>query len=319
MPPHQRLRVPKIRVPVELKILREVCRASQKELISAFKCVDIPGHRNSCWYRDNGADILAVAHMDTVQQGTHFKSIKIGDEEIVYSPRLDDRLGVYTIGFLLPMLGVKCDVLLTEDEETYNSSATGFNTTKDYKWIFSFDRAGSDVVTYQYDDDQFHSALKDAHFYVSTGSYSDICDLDFLEVCGLNVGTGLRDGHGMYANFSMLQYKDQVRKFMAFYREYRNTQFVHVPSPHYRYGCMGGGAHGGNSYLWDEEEEDYGWGSTLNSRPLMDTCPVCGTAISERGICMCSDTEWERKELMDVHMGGGSMDPFHPSLKVGMR
>jgi hypothetical protein len=69
-------------------------------------------------YKDNGSDILAIAHLDTVQSMKHFYTIDLGGERVVFNAQLDDRLGAYIILDLLPTLGVKCDILLTEGEES---------------------------------------------------------------------------------------------------------------------------------------------------------------------------------------------------------
>jgi hypothetical protein len=68
----------------------------------------------------------------------------------VFNVKLDDRLGVYTC-LIICGRGLKFDVLLTEDEEIGQSTASFSETNKDYNWMFQFDRQGVQTVMYQYE------------------------------------------------------------------------------------------------------------------------------------------------------------------------
>jgi hypothetical protein len=139
------------------------------------------------FFKDQGAKILAVAHLDTVQKPSKLKQ----KHEIIRHNCLDDRLGAYLLIETLPLWGVKFDLLLTEGEEHCASTAAYFEPPRQYNWIFSFDRAGTDVVTYQYDSQKIKKLLIENNFTPSFGSYSDICVLDHLGCKGFNFGTGL--------------------------------------------------------------------------------------------------------------------------------
>jgi hypothetical protein len=176
-------------------------------------------------YKDNGADILAVAHLDTVQDTKHFYVVRMGGYEIVFNHALDDRLGAYIILDILPKLGVNCDVLLTTGEESCNSTAQAFKTTKQYKWIFSFDRMGTDVVLYQYGGKAIENILEGLNNVVGMGSYSDICDLSDLGCVGINWGCGYWDNHGPKSHVILTDAEYMVNQFKAFYDLYKDTLF----------------------------------------------------------------------------------------------
>ena len=112
--------------------------------------------KNNYWFLDNSSDILAIAHYDTVEQRKpNFEIIydKIDKTKIrsIKSIQLDDRLGLYIIGEILPQFNCNYDILITDFEEVGNSSAFNFKTDKQYKWIFEFDRHGINPVLYQYE------------------------------------------------------------------------------------------------------------------------------------------------------------------------
>jgi len=148
--------------------------------------------------------------------------------EVIYSPTLDDRLGVYIILELLPKLGVTCDWLLTNYEESGNSTASQFSAYKQYNWMFSFDRKGYDVVTYQYQDRKLKKLLNKHGFIVASGSYSDISSLEHLGCKGMNFGCGYHEYHSPNAYAVMSQLIYQVTLFVRFYNSIKNTQLRHV-------------------------------------------------------------------------------------------
>jgi hypothetical protein len=203
---------------LNLKNLEWACNATPEELTTGFQT------ENNYWFKDNGADILAVAHLDSIQKGTSFGFLKFSKETRVYSPRLDDRLGVYIILFLLPEMGINVDILFTTDEEIMQSSAKNFKTTKEYKWIVEFDRTGGDVVLYHFETKKISDALKSVGFKIGIGSYTDICDLD-LGVVGFNVGVGYYDCHQEFAYFIQEILSSQLDKFKSFYQKYKDTTF----------------------------------------------------------------------------------------------
>src|SRR4030042_4708755 len=141
-------------------------------------------------YSDRKSDILAVCHLDTVLSLKHFYINHIGDDDIIFNAQLDDRLGAYVILDLLPKLGLNYDILLTEGEESGQSTAQYFDTIKAYKWAFSFERHGEDAVLYQYHGKDWENALKASGFKIGVGSFYDIAFLEHLGVKCVNIGTG---------------------------------------------------------------------------------------------------------------------------------
>jgi hypothetical protein len=183
-------------------------------------------------YRDNPkAKILAVAHLDSVLDLRHFYTIKERHDTYVINAQLDDRLGVFTLLDILPQLGIEYDLLLTEGEEVGHSTAAHFEASKDYKWMFSFDRRLNDVVMYEYESKELETPLKKAGFKIGLGSFSDICFLDHLGIRGFNVGTGYTGEHTgiCYASMSMLV--SQVQKFSKFYRDNQDVEYPYTPIP----------------------------------------------------------------------------------------
>ena len=218
--------------PLNLTLLRERCFAKIRNFAKVGKLESNLYGRH--FFQDNNANILAIAHLDTVQSRNNF-SVGIKDgKKIVYCPKLDDRLGVYIILDLLPKLGVKCDVLLTENEECCSSTAQDFlpNSYDRYNWMFEFDRIGTDVVMYQYLTKQWEKIFKHSYGLVANdGSYTDIVELDFLGVSGFNFGCGYHNNHSKDAYFVIEEMLLMVRCFLKFYKHYKNTRLEFVPKP----------------------------------------------------------------------------------------
>lgn len=180
-------------------------------------------------YKDIGASILAVAHLDSVNAHDHFYVNNFAGDDILFSTKVDDRLGAYIILHLLPRLGIHTDILLTEGEEVGKSTAKHFQTGKEYKWMFSFDRRGVDVVHYRYTNKPWVDLLT-KHFGKAThGSVSDIDYLSHLKCCGLNIGTGYYDEHHLLAHANMSELVSQVGKFMQFYQTNKRIHYEYKP------------------------------------------------------------------------------------------
>lgn len=184
-------------------------------------------------FKDNGASILGVAHLDTVQKTRHFAYVHNLRGGTIFSGQLDDRLGAFILLDLLPWLGIKCDVLLSDEEEHCNSTAEFFKLPegKSYNWIFSFDRSGTDVVMYQYDNTDLRSKLKECDFVVGNGSYSDICEMDHLGLSGFNFGCGYYNNHSEMAYASYPEMLSMVAKFQRFYQKFSGTKMPFAPEP----------------------------------------------------------------------------------------
>ena len=113
---------------IDLGKLRSICDARIDSFASLGES-ERTAHGKLSVFIDNGASVLGVAHLDTVYPD---KTWFFADEENVYCPRLDDRLGVYLLLDVIHRLGVKCDILLTDGEESMLSSAQGWSTDKEY-------------------------------------------------------------------------------------------------------------------------------------------------------------------------------------------
>lgn len=138
-------------------------------------------------YIDNGGDTLAVVHLDWVMWSKPRYNRKA---HRITCPQLDDRLGLWCLLDLLPSLGVKSDILLTDSEEIGRSTARYFDTPKRYNWMYQFDRRGVDTVLYEYDSEENRERLEEHGLACGDGSFSDICMLSHLGCSGWNVGTG---------------------------------------------------------------------------------------------------------------------------------
>lgn len=201
--------------------LHNACNASIKTLRAKGKftqCTPTAGYT----LIDNGSSVLGVAHIDTVQSSRKFQVFK----KTIQSPRLDDRLGVYTLLDLLPSMGIKLDVLLCEDEEIGQSTAQYFTTEKEYNWIVEFDRGGDDVVQYQFETNESIELLESYGFTVGYGSYTDICELDELGIMAFNVGVGYEKPHSLYAFMRIKEYESQIQKFVEFYLQNKDTRIA---------------------------------------------------------------------------------------------
>jgi hypothetical protein len=232
-------------------------------------------------FRDNGSSVLAVAHLDTVvsQQGRtpHFSSTERGP--LIVSGALDDRLGAYVILHLLPKLGVTCDWLLTVGEESGASTADFFDGQgKKYDWAIEFDRGGTDVVMYQFEDDASVRLVEAAGAEVGFGSFSDIAYLEQLGVKAFNWGVGYR---GNYHSESGYAYLDDtfamVAKYLRFHEQNAGTAMPHEPRKP--------SGKRSRSYDWDRWDNEY--------YAACDVCFTTESVDSVTGYCLycgaCSD------------------------------
>lgn len=191
------------------------------------------GRERFYYYKDNGADVLAIAHLDSVQEDGTCSIMDTSAGLIVVSGTLDDRLGAYTILELLPALGVTCDWLLTTDEELGRSTADEFITHKTYNWMFQFDRGGTDVVMYHYETPNLVDLVEASGARVGMGSFSDICMLDHLGCAGFNWGVGYRDYHGPKSHAWLEDTFRMVARFVKFYNANATTALVHDDDARY--------------------------------------------------------------------------------------
>jgi hypothetical protein len=195
-------------------------------------------------FRDNNSSVLAVAHLDTVvsQEGRtpRFRATEKGP--LIVSGALDDRLGAYVILNLLPKLGVTCDWLLTVGEESGASTAESFDSRgKKYDWMIEFDRAGTDVVMYQYEDRASERLVEAAGAVMGSGSFSDVAYLEHLDVKGFNWGVGYRGDYHSERGYAYLDDTFRmVAKYLRFHEQNAGTHMPHEPERASRsYGSSG--------------------------------------------------------------------------------
>lgn len=296
-----------MKIKIDYGRLQLRCTQTEREITESLPrgFTEIKGPINSAWFKDSGPEstILAVAHMDTVRKEKYFGFLKIPDDSIIYSPYLDDRVGVYTVLDMLPKLGIKCDVLLTTDEETCNTSAKLFTTKKQYNWIVEFDRKGDDVVTYGMASDEMLHALECAKFHLGWGTYSDIVSMTHLQTCAFNVGVGYQNCHSTDAHMSVRDYVKNMKKFVFFYHHNRDVRYPLAIKQH-------------TSRGWDnwDDYDSTRYGGSAKATQLRDRvelnectgrevhtdsqqCPDCGLELDYMGngfyACWVCDKEFE--------------------------
>lgn len=171
-------------------------------------------------------DVLFVAHLDHVGEYNGKWDVGIWGDYVV-SIALDDRLGVYLALEKFREWGMHPDVLLTDREEVGDSTARYFQPTRDYNWMFSLDRAGDDVVLYQYGDATLEGMLRDGGFKIGRGSYSDIADLGDLGIKGINWGIDYHLQHtdACYAHLGNV--RDRMEVIASWYEDYKDTPLPH--------------------------------------------------------------------------------------------
>lgn len=176
---------------------------------------------------DRGGDVLCVAHLDWVR--FHKPSFSRRGNTI-YCGQLDDRLGAWVALDLLPALGVTTDILLTDSEEVGDSTAQFFDPPKEYNWIAQFDRAGTDLVMYEYDCKSNRELLKQYGYKIGIGSFTDICWLNHLGVSGFNIGVGYYKQHTDKCHAILHETVTNARRFAEFWRDHKDTRIEAPPA-----------------------------------------------------------------------------------------
>lgn len=272
--------------------LESHCIADISDYASLGESLDSHGE---LFYVNNNSPVLGIAHLDTVIDAKFCYQFKARGREYALSPALDDRLGACILLDILPRMAIKLDILLTTGEESCNSTAQDFITSKQYNWLVQFDRAGGDTVCYQYESVKFSKLLKKYGFYIGIGSYSDICELSHLKARGFNIGVGYRDNHEINAIADLSIAYRNIKNFKRFYGDYKD---IHIP-------------YNGVSYrMRGKHNQHYGWlsdtaiiGESDSSTLKLDTshCFNCGVNLysHERVIGYCEDCirEFNRKGI----------------------
>jgi hypothetical protein len=271
-------------VPWSLERLRRWCTTPEERVEKLLPgLVRFGTPTTPYWFKDNGARILAVAHLDWVHAADHFEVLTLRATKRrkhleVYSAALDDRLGAYVIAEVLPKLGVNADILFTTDEECAMSTGVYFDPPRQYDWLFSFDRAGNDVVGYQYQaEPAWQAAVKDSRLIAGHGSYSDIVDID-AGCLGFNFGVGYHDQHTFRCHAALSDVDECVGRFMRFHKIYAGVAMPYTPRPrlvqstatHYTY------------FDWEvaRDGKPVDWEAARDGEPADWVCERCGKAAA---------------------------------------
>ena len=219
-------------ITIDTNKLKEVALAPVDKFVSLGEVKNTPD--GTYIFIDNGSNVLAVAHLDTVNDSSHFHVTTNEESRVIHNAQLDDRLGVYIILDLLPKLGINVDVLLTEGEEQGRSTARYFQPKKHYNWIFSFDRNGMDTVMYQYHDESTANILNNENFLVGKGSFSDITFMEHLGVKGFNFGVGYYSNHSSHESHAIESHViHNIERFKQFYDKYKDVPLPHASNTSY--------------------------------------------------------------------------------------
>lgn len=189
--------------------------------VYGMKLFNADDNQSHYWYKDNGSNVLAVAHLDSVQPYTH----AFITPDFLFSSVLDDRLGVYIMLELLPQLGINCDILLTDGEERGASTGEYFEPSKIYNWMFQFDKQGTEVTMYDYQTPEYKKMLEEYGFHITSGLFTDICFMEHLKCLGINFGCGYRDYHNINAYAKVSELTQMISKFIKFYNDNKETHF----------------------------------------------------------------------------------------------
>lgn len=267
----------------QFKKLSKVCMAD--DFSDVYKGENIHVNGKGFTFVNNGANILAVAHWDTVQYG------EMVEPEFLYaddnnkivglrSIQLDDRLGVFILMDILPLYGLKYDVLITDGEETGHSTAALFNPEdykKDYNWIFEFDRRDILPVLYDYGTDLSWKTAVNSVQLTDYGSFSDISVMKGLKRCAVNWGAGYYGEHSDKCYCTESSISIVTSDFSIFYNLYSNRKFVYAPPPPKAYdGCKSAWGHNNST--------------TYNSYPPKSSEVKAGALVSTMDCIYCGET-----------------------------
>lgn len=268
-------------------------------------------------YINRGSPILGVAHLDSVQ---NFKGMWLNGRYLAAST-IDNRLGAWLMLYGLPAIGIKPDVLLTEDEEMGMSTAANFEKARDYNWAFSFDRTGDDVACYQYHNTEVSNAMLDYELRATYGSYSDVADLE-IGARGFNFGCGMYAYHSQDAYCNLDELCRNVGRFSAWYEDMRTTkwEYDNTRDTKWRETYYYGGTRDSALYsMTDKEWDDY-----MNSYvkctdgvwrreddAIRRGLYTKTTAIAKTAAWESTETIWDREARMDlVRFLDGELTPL---------
>lgn len=231
---------------------------------------------------DNDADILAVGHLDWVYFNDNPK-IDWKRGIISKTPQLDDRLGVWVLLYLLPVIApdLKYDVLLCDSEEIGRSTGQNWEFgQKQYNWGFEFDRAGTDTVLYEYDSPAWRKTVGEFS-PIGRGAFSDISYLENLCCKMMNIGCGYHDQHTKHCYAKLEETIMMTRAFAVWASENKDTLHTHteyVP-PLMRHSL----SHSAYDYGYNDEPET--WQDYVRSEFDDVECKICKSLTDQELIC----------------------------------
>lgn len=217
-------------------------------------------------YVDNGTPVLLVAHIDTVQSPRY---ISPSD-----GAGFDDRLGVYCTHQLVTTYPTWFDLLLTDYEESFGSTAQYFVPSHDYNFVVELDREGEDYVDYGLASEDFHKIMEQYGFTKSLGSYTDIVEMDHIKVSKVNIGIGVSGSHSLHSSFDPGVMYRQLDRLLALCADYKDQSFP----------CDRAATDRLPVYLYGGTDDDMDFDS-MTDWPIWHSryrvCPLCGDDIQK--------------------------------------
>lgn len=216
------------------KTLRTLCKIPTRDVFGLAETlhfsVDTRGTRRFAYRPGIRHDSpMVVCHADTVVNGGesgHEFRISKGK---AYSIALDDRLGIACMFQAIQdqtPLG-DCAMLICDDEEIGRSTASIFDYDVNPNWLVELDRRGTDAVMYEYETPLLQSLLRSVGFKIGSGSFSDICYLEHLEVVGFNVGVGYHHEHSNECFADLADTHAQIDKLHKFLAKFGDVRLDH--------------------------------------------------------------------------------------------
>lgn len=181
-------------------------------------------------FKDNGADVLFVAHLDTVQNP---KPRPVGYNPTlreIHHPCLDNRLGLLAVRALVPKVFTQpYDILFTTGEESGKSTAKDFvkkhaDILKRYKVAINFDRGYDSPALYgALLDKEWKKAVAALGWKPERGIFSDTTILADAGLRIANLPCGMRDYHSKKAWAGLAELEDSLGKLTSLVEAARTT------------------------------------------------------------------------------------------------
>jgi hypothetical protein len=230
------------------------------------------------WLQRPGSKILVVAHIDYHCSGRVHKA----NSEIVVSSALDDRLGVYMAMEALPAMGIPCDVLLTDDEESAMSTMQhlGMGFLRRYNWIVELDYPGEGVSTHGFEG--MRAQVEELYGPAPPVSFTDISFVrDYSPISAFNAPIGYVNQHTESCSVNMHVFARCLGKLKVFYDRHKDTRFVehddHIltePMHDTKYNVLNSTKSTG--VAWNDKHYDYDDGrGRYGGAAWLEPCTIC--------------------------------------------